>query len=262
MIYLGEEMDQEHVDIMRHNSEMVMPIVLPILVYRAGAASAREWVTGGTGFLVRTEANLFMVTANHVYEEAEAARAESPIFIFTGGNGTGVVDITHWPILGRSADIDVCTIQVPHEFNFRSIGKRPHAPRTWPPRRAEAGESTFILGFPAEHRGGAETAIMNTAMPISDFVTDVGPYKFTIADENNERTSAIIGVEMPEIVNFGGMSGSPILAHRDDGWMEAVGVFIEGGGLVDGRHAPFFGAHTDFINADGTIAHDRIPPRA
>lgn len=78
--------------------------------------------------------------------------------------------------------------------------------------------------YPAQHRGATQDEVLGRIAAISDFITDVGTLKFLIADERNERGLQILEDGLLEPEHFGGMSGSPILVHRDVDWLELVGV--------------------------------------
>lgn len=252
-------MDAVNKEILHQNASGAISKTSPVLIYRGGCKSAADWESGGTALFLNTGNSTFLVTANHVIEEADNLRKLHSIYVFIAGHGREPVDIKDWEVIDRNRCIDICTIRIPDEFNLSELGKETYNANAWPPKRAEAGECVFIIGFPAEHRDGETNAVRNAAASIMDFITSVGPHKFLMADENEVRTTAILDAHKPDIVNFGGMSGSPMFAVSNNGDTRLVGVFIEGGGLVDGTHAPFFGSHIDFVNADGTIDTAKIP---
>lgn len=245
-------------EVMQHNAEILSPFIAPILVYRQGETNAENWLTGGTAFLARTTENQFLVTAEHVIAEIDNLRQQHPLTIFLGGNRCEPANISQWDILGRDAYVDICTIQIPEGFDPVSLNKRFFDLYDWPHMKAQRLDSAFIIGYPAEHRSGDTNSIQIRITPINDFVTDVGPRRFTIADENEER-EILLNTDNFSVPNcFGGMSGSPIFRMIEDARPEFIGVFSEGG---DGLHAVFFGAHAEFISTDGRLDYNRIPPR-
>lgn len=243
---------------MQHNVLMLSPFTAPILVYRQGETNAANWLTGGTAFLARTDQNQFLVTAEHVMAEIDNLRTQYPITVFLGGNGCAPANISEWGILDRDSYVDICTVQIPHGFDPITLNKRFFDLEDWPHQRARVQDIAMILGYPAEHRGGSDNSIDIRQTPISDFVSDVGPRRFTMADQNEEREVLLNpeGFSVPSC--FGGMSGSPIFRMIEDARPEFIGVFSEGSG---GLRGTFFGAHADFIATDGRLDQSRIPPR-
>lgn len=245
-------------EVMQHNVQLLSPFIVPVLVYQQGDACASNWLTGGTAFIVRTTENQFLITAEHIFTEIDRLRNQHPVTIYIGGNGCAPLDISSWNTLGRDDHIDICTLQVPEDFNPESLNKRFFDLNEWPHPRAAIGNSAFIIGYPAEHRIGNSKSIYTHISPISDFVTDVGPRRFTIADENEDREIMLVTDNFQNLSTFGGMSGSPIFRMIENSRPEFIGVFSEGG---DGLRAAFFGAHADFIAVDGYFDNGRIPPR-
>ncbi len=247
-------------DVLMGNADLVKPIITPILFY-GDLSDPRKWLSGGTGFFVHTDRNVFMVTAEHVIAKRDSISKDGKVITFIGGDGYELLDISSWEVIDRNKEVDICTIQIPASFEPSSIGKAFLSPRKWPVEWAKKEEQCMILGYPAQHRGATQDEVLGRIAAISDFITDVGPLKFLIADERNERGLQILEDGLFEPDHFGGMSGSPILVHRDVDWLELVGVFVEGGGIVNGMRSPFFGAHIGFVDPQGSILTELIPPR-
>lgn len=243
-------------DILRHNTELMRPFVAPVLVYERSERDAAQWLTGGTVFLAETDEKRFLVTANHVFAEIDRLRESMQVVVFLGGNGCEPFEISSWPILDRDKSIDICTIEVPREFDAARLNKRFFEINGWPHLRAQPHDAVFIIGYPAAHRSGTKNRVDIRLCPISDFVTDVGPRRFTVADEEELRRPFLKsdGLEVPE--SFGGMSGSPAFRMIENARPEFIGTFIEGG---EGLRAPLFLAHAEFIQRDGKLDHSRIP---
>jgi hypothetical protein len=72
------------------------------------------------------------------------------------------------------------------------------------------------MGYPATHRQGYETTINARILPICDFATDVGPRRFTIADESEGRRILINPESLTFPTHVGGMSGSPVFKVSDN----------------------------------------------
>lgn len=245
-------------EMMQHNVQILSPFVAPILVYRKGEENAGNWLTGGSSFIASTGQNRFLVTAEHVMAEIDDLRNQYPITIFLGGNGCAPLDISSWIILDRDSHIDICTLQIPQNFDPAILNKRFFDLDNWPHQRAQIQDSAIIVGYPAEHRSSTANSIEIRLTPINDFVTDVGPRRFTIADENEEREVFLNpdGFSVPSC--FGGMSGSPIFRVIEDARPEFIGIFSEGSG---GLRGTFFGVHADFISDTGHLDYNKIPPR-
>ena len=245
-------------EIMEHNVKLLSPYIAPILVYKHGEQDASKWLTGGSVFLAKTVDNSFLVTADHVVREIESLRAQGPILVVLAGPGSEPIDITEWPVIARDKDIDICILQVPSDFDASSIAKELFELRNWPHRQAEIGDKALIMGYPSLHREGTRNTVRIKITPISDFVTDVGPRRFTMADETDEREVLLNpnGIEIP--AHFGGMSGSPVFRMIEGARPEFIGVFSEGG---DGLSAALFCAHASFILASGGLDYSMLPPR-
>lgn len=243
--------------LLRREIESLLPYVASLLAYPPTATSVGEYVTGGSVLLAGSESHRFLLTADHVIREIDALRAESKAVVLLGGAGAAPIDISNWPVIDRNQLIDVCTIQVPENFTSTQINKKFFQLNNWPLRLAEVNDRVIILGFPAAHRSSYETTLNVRCLPIQDFVTDVGPRRFTVADELETREIAINPerLEFPEHV--GGMSGSPVFRVDGTDAPELLGVFSEGS---DGLRGTYFCAHASFLNAEGKFEHSRLPP--
>lgn len=244
--------------VMMQNAEHLSCFIAPLLVYERSERNASKWLTGGTCLLAASTTNRFLVTADHVMQEVKNLRREREIDLLLCGNGCEPIDITDWPTLDHDDFIDIHTLQVPPTFEAGAIAKRFFELNHWPRVRAERGDSSFVVGYPGAHRRGTATAVRLRITPLSDFVTDVGPRKFTMADENAEREVLLNpeGLLLPE--HFGGMSGSPAFRMREGQRPEFFGVYSTGS---DGLQGTFFLSHADFLLSDGRLDHLKIPPR-
>jgi hypothetical protein len=228
------------------NGDIVLPTVVPIIHFPKDAKNANEWVSGGTGLLLDTGNKKLLVTADHVME---SFLGEDGFFTLIGGAGTKPIDISKWKFLDSCKKRDICTVEVPDSFSPDFIGKRYCKPRRWPCDAVQKGEEAFFLGFPRAHRSGTPDEISCGIVLIAEFVASVGGPKFILVNEDSPRVPSLHNgfTEYPE--HFGGMSGAPVFVHRDEGWLEPVGVFVEG----DGKDSPFFCSYIDCVNADGSL---------
>lgn len=243
-------------EIMQHNVETLSRFVAPLLVYKKGEQNASNWITGGTVFLAQTSANRFLVTADHVIEDILKREKEGPLHLMLCGKSCGPLDISDWEIICRDERIDICTVQVPISFNADVLNRTFFDLNNWPHPRAVKYDKAFILGYPSGHRTGESKIVNIRLLPISDFVTDVGPRRFTMADETNEREIILNSPGFGVPKHFGGMSGAPVFRMLENSIPEFIGVFSEGS---DGIHGVFFSAHADFICPDGKLNFAAIP---
>lgn len=250
-------MHSEDQESLRRDIEALLPFVATLLTYPPTATRVEEYITGGSVLLARSETHRFLVTADHVIREIEALRGESQVLVLLEGVGAAPIDISDWPVIDRNQLLDICTLGVPEAFTPSEINKQFFQPKYWPLRLAEVGDRVIILGYPAAHRSSHESTLNTRCLPIQDFVTDVGPRRFTVADELGTREIAINpeGLEFPEHV--GGMSGSPVFRVDGTDAPEILGVFSEGS---DGLRGTYFCAHVNFLNADGKFEQSRLPP--
>lgn len=245
-------------DTLRPLIESLLPFVAPILVYPLEASGVEEWITGGSAILISTGQNRFLVTADHIAREIDALRTQCEVVVLLGGTSTAPIDISNWPTLAHDDFVDTCTIQVPPEFEEEELRKTFFALDKWPPTQAQKGDLVLIMGYPAAHREGCGTTINARILPICDRVTDVGPKRFIIADENEEREILINpdGLAFPTCV--GEMSGSPVFRVSGDAFPDFVGVFLEGS---DGFRGAYLCSHAHFLLPSGQLDFTRMPPR-
>ncbi|MHB1586803.1 MAG: hypothetical protein ACYCRH_03520 [Acidiferrobacteraceae bacterium] len=242
---------------MRHNAEVLSPFIAPILVYEGDEQHANNWLTGGTVFFALTTENRFLVTADHVMRAIDALRQQHPIRMMLCGHACAPVNIAEWSVIARDSGVDICTLQVPGTFNPEMLNKRFFELANWPHPQAQVLDKAFIIGYPAEHRSGSSNDVQSRITPICDFVSDVGPRCFTMADQSEEREVLLNPENLSVPEHFGGMSGSPVLRMIENSRPELIGILSEGGG---GLGAPFFCAHANFILSNGSLDIRRMPP--
>ena len=248
--------DPTIVDALKQDAKKASRHIAAILVYERGESNAANWMTGGTCTLVSSPDARFLLTADHVMREIEALQNDRKVVVFLGGTGNPV-DITDWTCIDRNALVDLHTIEVPKQFDASIIQKQFFIINEWPLQRANVGDSAFVIGYPAAHRQGAPSSVGLRITPIADFVTDVGPRKFTMADETDEREVILDPQNLGIPNHFGGMSGSPAFRGVEGGGADLIGVFSGGG---DGLRGAYFLSHSDFVLSDGRFDQLTIPP--
>lgn len=249
-------MDPENTESFRRQIEDLLPYVGSLLAYPWDAPPINGWLTGGSILFACSASSRFLVTADHVIREIDELRGSQRIAFLLGGVCAPPEEISNWKVIDRNSSLDVCTIKIPDTFSPSQINKRLLPLDWWPLPLAQVGDRAIIVGYPAEHRAGHGSTVNARCLPIGDFVTDVGPRRFTIADEMQAREVVI----NPESLSFpnhlGGMSGSPVFRIHDQGDADFLGVFSEGG---DGLRGAYFCSHA-FLLPDGRIDYSRLPP--
>jgi hypothetical protein len=244
-------------DALKKHVEYLLPFVVPILVYPRVNPGLKNWITGGTGLLAHTRQNRFLITADHVINEIRTLRESREIVVLIGRK-SAFTEISNWPIVAHDDFIDICTLQVPSDFEAGDLNKEFFDLEKWPPSFAQKGDQALMLGFPAAHRIAHEDKINTRVLPILDLVTDVGPRRFTIVDENEQLEIVINPDKLEFPTHLGGMSGSPVFKVRANTSPELLGVFCEGG---DGMRGARFCSHAKFLLPDGTLDFTIVPPR-
>ena len=244
-------------DAQRNQIERLLPFVVPILVYPRANPGVENWITGGTALLAHTDQSRFLITADHVVHEIIDLRAKQEIVVILGIN-SGFIEISDWPIIAHDDFVDICTIQVPSDSEADGLNKSLFDLEKWPPSFAQRDDQALMLGFPDAHRYGYEKTINTRVLPIFDFVTDVGPRRFTIADENEQREILVNPDNLDFPTHLGGMSGSPVFKIRDNTHPELLGVLSE---ASDGMRGANFCSYAQFLLPDGKLDFTRIPPR-
>lgn len=242
----------------RRQIESLLPYVAPVLVYPRINSGFDGWRTGGTALLVQTETNRFLITADHFVARIDELRESSDIVVLLGGTDAPPIDITLWTTLARDNFTDICTIQMPHDFEAGEINKYLFELDLAQSTRAAVGDQALILGFPASHRRASSNRINTRVLPIMDYVTDVGVRRFTIADENNQREILINPDNLSFPDHLGGMSGSPVFRIAESASPALMGMFCEGG---DGLRGAYFCSHVNFLLPDGSLDINALPPR-
>jgi Trypsin-like peptidase domain len=237
--------------------ETVSRYATPLILYPHNESAIDDWLTGGTGVLVQTPLNRFVITADHVVAKIEEIREQRPAVTLLCGTHAPPFDISDWQLIDRSKSLDICVIQVPSSFNPHEINKTFCKVDFSTVRPAEKEEEALIIGFPWAHRNATGLSINTRMLPIFDFVTSVSEARFVIADPERERQvlENTSGLDVPE--HMGGASGAPVFRVNFDTFSELIGIFTDGG---DGLHGVYFCTHVRFLSNDGKLNPRLLPP--
>jgi hypothetical protein len=250
-------MSPEESNTLREQIESLLPFVASLLAYPWSDPPIDGWLTGGTALFVCSHSGQFLVTADHVVREIEQLRENQRVALLLGGVGAPPEEISDWEVIDRDSLLDVCTLKIPDRFSLTDINKQHFQVRSWPIPIAAVGDRAIIVGYPAAHRTAHANTINARCLPIQDFVTDVGPRRFTIADELETREVVVNPDAMTFPPHLGGMSGSPVFRVHDGDKPALLGFFSEGS---DGMRGAYFCSHAHFLKPDGSIDRSRLPP--
>jgi hypothetical protein len=207
--------------------------------------SPEGWNAAGSGCLVQLPERAVILTAGHVVERMQ----HEGTMTYIGGNGPPV-DISSWPVLGLDKIVDIATIGIPQGFDPQVIRSRFYVPPEWPPTRAQPGNAVIMVGFPSAHRIPVDGMSVSHGALVSDFVSSSSTLQFVTAPKDMDRKFSSMTERVDSIEATGGMSGCPMFVAGQGEKAQLRGVLKEGG---SGPNAVIFGAHADFVRADGTI---------
>lgn len=217
--------------------------VVSILMVQTDSPS--DWSAAGSGCLVRLPERAVILTAGHVVERMRQEGTKT----YIGGSGTPL-DISSWPVLGSDKVVDIATIGIPEGFDPQVIQSELYVPSEWPPTRAQPGNAVMMVGFPSAHRIAIGDKRVSHGTLVVDFVSSSSTRHFVTAPKDTDRKVSSMSERIDSIDATGGMSGCPMFVGGQGEKPQLRGVLKEGG---DGPNAVFFGTHSDFVRADGTI---------
>lgn len=208
-------------------------------------------IRNGTCFFIRTPMRLFAITARHVIEGFQRAKAEDSRTICQIGN----LLFDPMPrLIGFGEKADIVTLDL-NETELDKIGKHPIT--LWPPDPPASDDRGVLLtGFPAvaailhddpRVRGFGIYAATGVAQRITDWQLSC-----TVEWENSKPPPPGLGIMPPPNYDTSGMSGGPVLAIRERRGIMSfplAGVISEGRAETD----TIVAERADCIRADGSI---------
>jgi hypothetical protein len=210
-------------------------------------------VNNGSCFFVRSGERLFMVTADHVYDQFVQDKKKSSTSLACR---IGHVDFDpDARLIDRNPDLDLATFQFKYE---ELIGAEKQAidATNWPPPEPIEGNIAFFGGFPARGRVRVGEKV--------GFGRYLGLQPITVVNDRQivvrfrrEDWIEVDGMGLPPPgLDLGGMSGGPILLPLDDG--NGVWHLFLGGTITQASSSPDLEAvvaiRAHFINPDGSIS--------
>ncbi len=214
---------------------------------------------GGTCFILRFDAALIGVTAEHVIDKFEK-EAKKP--------GTKIVcllrtipfDLTD-AIVDRAAALDIATFSVTEDQLIGSEAVAIDCRPRWPPPEPERGTALSLAGFPEELKKASSYSSVEFRAYVNQlFVEDVTEREIIATYEPQRDIRVRAAPEFSDLgANLSGCSGGPALMHVEHNgchrWFPA-GIIVGGGERPDGAMTEFDIIRIRRINVirqDGTI---------
>jgi len=221
----------------------------PVFWHRRAAADTTEICDNGTLTFVNTGKRLLGVTAAHVVEGFNTAKASREITLQVMNaeleGGFDVIDI--------DPNLDVATISLNLGF-LKKLGKAVVPLEGWPPLAPEEGRGIMLAGYPGLDRLTLPTKQVSwglfTAMSIARRVTN---HQITWLLEREHGVPHPHIPDLPPNRALGGISGGPLIA-----WFETPShvIYPRLGGIISQASAALenvVARRADFIQADGRI---------
>ena len=245
--------EDEYLAKLRLMAEIAQPYIAPIFLLPTRSSGPKDIITNGTVTFVDTGKRKLYVTCKHVWDEYITRRNETAaVTIAIGlGHASQPIGFNDAVLIDESSDYDIATLDFPHTDYIIESQKRFISVATWPPKRAEVGEFTFVAGFPGLHRipHADQKACTFHETIFGDDVSSTSERHFILADTQHQRRQVTFRAGLLEFGPLGGLSGAPAFANRNKS-AELCGFMYEGS---EGTEAIVFIAHALHIDQDGHI---------
>lgn len=215
---------------------------------------------GGTCFILRFDAGLIGVTAEHVIKAFEEAKKPGTKIVCL--LRTVLFDFTD-VIIDRDVELDIATFSVTEDQLIGSEAVAIDCRPGWPPPEPNKGTALSLAGFPNElKKASSHSSVEFRAYVNMLFVEDVTKREIIATYEPQRDIRVRAAPEFPDLgANLSGCSGGPALMHVEHNgchrWFP-VGIIV--GGVGESPR----GAMTEFdiirirrinvIRQDGTIS--------
>jgi hypothetical protein len=211
-------------------ADLTMAVARPLICFN----TREEWpkrLYGGTCFILRFDAGLIGVTANHVIEAfRRKAHGQEGQFVYL--LRTVQIDLMA-AIIDRNHERDIATFRVTEDQLIGSEAIAIDCRMEWPPPQPHKGAALSLAGYPEKlkkpslHSNVEFRAYVNMCFAESVSDNDIG---VTYEPGRDFRVRA--DAEFPDLgANLSGCSGRPVLMHFErNGYHRRfpVGVIIEG----------------------------------
>jgi hypothetical protein len=227
-------------------------------------------VHGGSCFVLRFGNTIIGVTAAHVVQQYEAARAQTLALVCQLGNIE--FDLAA-AMIDRDDDLDIATFSVTSDQLKRLNGFAFDCTGAWPPPTPDRTRAISLVGCPEQTRIirsdlGADFA----AYGALGAVDDINDRDILVTYDPSRDQMMVSAVPVPPLgFNMSGCSGGPAIIHGERAGLHRwypVGMILRGPGSFTSGDAAAFDMirvrRIHFVRTDGTIdppSSGWLPPR-
>jgi Trypsin-like peptidase domain len=238
--------------------ELLSPFTVMLAITEVENPRATDPLKNGTGSLIDTGQNKFLVTNHHVYDEFVKLRAENSFArLLMSGAGRPFVDISAVPCIASDEILDLAVLAIP-PFVVSEQGKAYYRAAEWPPRRPNKGTKVVVAGYPGEGRCVLDGDTLGISpLSVGRTITSISDRQFLLVDETQDSYS-----HTPDgrsaLTSFGGISGGAAFSQLGRG-DRISDYYLCGFEKEEGFNNTIVVVHADFIKADGSIRDDGLP---
>jgi hypothetical protein len=240
---------------------LTMKVARP-LVWHDVQESWPKRLSGGTCFILRFDAGLIGITAEHVVMAFEAEKKKR------GAKIDCLLRTVPFDLVGaivdRDAELDIATFRVTEDQLIKSEALAIDCRHGWPPPMPDEGRELSFAGFPEDLKTASSYPIefrAYAALVRAESVSERGIIT-TYEPQRDIRFRA--APELPDLgANLSGCSGGPVLMHIERNGLHRwfpVGLILRGPRASSDDTLREFDIfrfrRIHFVNADGTIRKD------
>lgn len=218
----------------RDVADFTMSVARPLICFN----TREEWpkrLYGATCFILRFDAGLIGITANHVIEAFEKRSREEGQFVYL--LRTGPIDLIA-AVIDRNAELDIATFRVTEDQLIGSKAIAIDCRTEWPPPTPDRGAALSLGGYPEKlKKSSMQSDVEFRAYVNMCFAEDVSNNDILVTYEPGRDFRALAAAEFPDVgADLSGCSGGPVLMHVErKGWLRwfAVGIIIASLGMAE-----------------------------
>jgi hypothetical protein len=242
-------------------ADLTMKVARP-LIWHDVRESWPKRLLGATCFILRFDAGLIGVTAEHVIRAFEEAQKQ-------GGETVSPPRTVHFDLTGsivdRDAELDIATFNVTEDQLTRSEAVAIDCRAEWPPPVPEKGTALSLAGFPNKLKKVSPYSSVDFRAYVYQTFAEAVTYHNIIATYDPQRDIRVRAApEFPDLgANLDGCCGGPVLTHVERNgyhqWFPAGLIVLGPGGDATLREYDTFQfRRIHFVNADGSIKHQDV----
>jgi hypothetical protein len=219
---------------------------------------------GGTCFILRFDAGLIGVTAEHVIKAFEEAKKPGTKIVCL--LRTVLFDVTD-AIVARDAELDIATFSVTEDQLIGSEAVAIDCRPGWPPPEPDRGTALSLAGFPEELKKASPYSSVEFRAYVNQLFVEGVTEREIIATYEPQRDIRVRAApEFPDLgANLSGCSGGPALMHVEHNGLHRwfpVGLIVQGPGAASDdtlrEYDTFRFRRIHFVNADGSINNPNV----